>query len=196
MANVLPDKKYKTIYADPPWNESGGGRIKRGADRHYNLMKTKDIMRLPVHTITEDNCHLYLWVTNNFLKDGLKVMETWGFKYITVITWLKGDVHEGLLPDDSLKVFYTLSNPGLGQYYRGLTEHCLFGRKGMLSYKTWGDKRCQGRTGFIEGRGVHSEKPDEMRNMIEYVSYPPYIELFARKEVDGWDNWGNEIGGS
>lgn len=66
-------KKYEIIYADPPWYESGGGKIKRGADRHYPLMKTKDIMALNVPSA--ENAHLYLWVTNNFMADGLKVME-------------------------------------------------------------------------------------------------------------------------
>lgn len=74
--------KYGTIYADPPWKERGGGKIKRGADRHYPLMSTKDIMALDVPSIAADDCHLYLWVTNNFLPDGLKVMEAWGFRPI------------------------------------------------------------------------------------------------------------------
>lgn len=80
------DKKYSIIYADPPWNESGGGKIKRGADRHYPLMKTKDIAELPVQSIADTNCHLYLWTTNTFLPDSLKVMEIWGFNYKTMIT--------------------------------------------------------------------------------------------------------------
>ena len=84
--------KYKTIYADPPWMESGGGKIKRGADRHYPLMKTKDIIELPIHNLAEDNCHLYLWVTNNFLIDGLEVMKSWGFTYKNKITWVKGEL--------------------------------------------------------------------------------------------------------
>lgn len=168
------DKKYKTIYADPPWNESGGGKIKRGADRHYTLMKTKDIMVLPIGDIADDNCHLYLWVTNNFLKDGLTVMETWGFRYVTTITWFKNRI-------------------GLGQYYRGMTEHCLFGIKGNLPYKILDGKRQQGKTGFYAVKTEHSEKPEEMRQMIEKVSYAPYIELFARHSFDGWDCWGNEV---
>ena len=86
--------RYKTIYADPPWMEAGGGKIKRGADRHYPLMKTKDIINLPVADIADDNCHLYLWTTNNFLQDALKVMEAWGFKYKTKITWVKSIVEE------------------------------------------------------------------------------------------------------
>lgn len=166
--------QYKTIYADPPWHEAGGGKIKRGADKHYPLMKTKDIMAIPVQDIAAGDSHLYLWVTNNHLQDGLKVMEAWGFRYITMVTWLKDRI-------------------GLGQYYRGLTEHCLFGVRGRLPYKVIAGKRQQGVTGFMAPKGKHSEKPAEMRRMIERVSYPPYIELFGRERVPGWDVWGNEV---
>lgn len=169
--------KYRTIYADPPWHEQGGGKIKRGADRHYDLMKTKDIIKLPVQELVHsEGSHLYLWVTNNFLPDGLQVMKAWGFRYVTKIDWLK----EG--------------NPGLGQYFRGLTESCLFGVVGKLPYKSKDGKRQQGVTGFVAVRGRHSEKPEEMRRMIEKVSYGPRIELFARGiPADGWDAWGNEV---
>ena len=183
----LPDKKYTTIYADPPWMESGGGKIKRGADRHYPLMRTKDIMALPISDICEDNAHLYLWVTNNFLPDGLKVMKAWGFRYITKITWIKAEPFVG-------GQAFKFQNAGLGQYFRGRDEVCLFGTKGKLPYKTseFG-KRMQGHTAFAAPRGKHSQKPEEMRDMIERVSFPPYIELFARTTVDGWDALGNEI---
>ena len=167
---------YKTIYADPPWMESGGGKIKRGADRHYALMKTRDIAALPVAELCDPvGCHLYLWTTNNFLKDALLVMEAWGFRYITTITWLKD------------------GRAGLGQYYRGKTEHCLFGTLNTLPYKILDGKRAQGVTGFTATRREHSRKPDEMLQMIEHVSYAPRIELFARERFDGWDAWGLEI---
>lgn len=174
------DKKYQIIYADPPWYEAGGGKIKRGADRHYPLMKTKDIMALPVQRIADENCHLYLWTTNNFLPDALEVVEAWGFNYKTLITWVKDRF-------------------GLGQYFRGQTEHCIFAVRGFIPYKidsTTG-KRCQGVTYFYEKRGKHSEKPEKMREFIELVSDRPgfnKIELFARKKVEGWDVWGNEVG--
>ena len=168
--------QYNTIYADPPWAETGGGKIRRGADRHYPLMKTKEIVDMTgfVRSISNTNCHLYLWVTNNFLQDGLKVMDAWGFEYKTTITWTKDRF-------------------GLGQYFRGNTEHCLFGVRGVLPYKTVDDKRQQGVTGFSAPRTDHSTKPEEMRKMIERVSYPPYIELFARQKTEGWDVWGNEV---
>ena len=168
-------KKYEIIYADPPWNESGGGKIKRGADRHYPLMKTNDIMALNVPSA--ENAHLYLWVTNNFMADGLKVMESWGFNYKTMITWKKDRF-------------------GLGQYFRGQTEHCLFGVKGMIPYKTIDGKRQQGTTVFDAPRTKHSKKPIEMIKLIEKVSDRngfKKLEMFARDKKYGWDNWGNEL---
>lgn len=169
----FPDKKYTTIYADPPWPERGGGKIKRGADRHYNPMSIKDIKALPVKIIGDTNCHLYLWVTNNFLPEGLEVMKSWGFTYKTTITWGKDKI-------------------GLGQYFRGQTEHCLFGVRGSLAYKIIDEKRQQGTTLLMANRLKHSQKPEGMRNLIEKVSYAPYIELFARDDFEGWDAWGNE----
>ena len=170
------EKRYKTIYLDPPWNECGGGKIKRGANRHYPLMKTKDIARLPIRDLMHpDGCHVYMWVTNNFLLDGIRLLEEWGLNYVTTITWQKDRI-------------------GLGQYYRGLTEHCLFATtKNKLPYKVIDGKRCQGVTGFYEPKTTHSTKPDKMRSMIETVSYEPRLEMFARQTFDGWDSWGNEL---
>lgn len=172
----LPGHKYKTIYADPPWAERGSGKIKRGADRHYALMKTEDIIKLPVRGLIDpEGCHLYLWTTNNFLPDALEVVEAWGFEYVTMITWIK-------------------DRQGLGQYYRGLTEHCIFARtQKRLPYKIVDGKRQQGVTGFYEPKREHSRKPEKMREMIERVSYGPRIELFARTKAPGWDVWGNEV---
>lgn len=173
----FPNKKYQIIYADPPWSESGGGKIKRGADKHYPLMKTKDIIQLPVPSITDKNAHLYLWVTNNFLQAGLDVMKAWGFDYKTTITWVKDRF-------------------GLGQYFRGQTEHCLFGVKGMIPYKTINGKRQQGTTVIYAKRQLHSQKPEEMRQLIEKVSNRDgfnKIELFARTSPVGWDVWGNQV---
>lgn len=168
--------QYRTVYADPPWWEAGGGKIKRGADRHYPLMKTIDICVLPVQTWAADDAHLYLWVTNNFLRAGLAVMDAWGFRYVTTVTWFK-------------------DRAGLGQYFRGITEHCLFGVRGSLPYQLTEDgHRLQGVTGFFEApRSEHSVKPEAMRRMIERVSPGPRLELFARRPADGWQVWGNEV---
>jgi N6-adenosine-specific RNA methylase IME4 len=137
----FPNKKYDIIYADPPWNETGGGKIRRGADKHYPLMKTTDIIALPVQDISKDNAHLYLWVTNSYLREGIEVMKSWGFKYKTMITWVKDRF-------------------GLGQYFRGQTKHCLFGVKGMIPYKTLDGKRQQGTIVFHALRIEHSAKPE------------------------------------
>lgn len=174
----FPPNKYQIIYADPPWMERGGGKSKRGADRHYPLMKTKDICGLPVLNIVDDNAHLYLWVTNNFLPDGVEVMKAWGFKYINCITWVKDKM-------------------GLGQYFRGQTEHCLFGVRGMLPYKKdSGGRRCQHPTFFEHARTEHSKKPEIMRDIIHHVSDREgflKMELFARRRSEGWHCWGNQI---
>lgn len=136
-------------------------------------MAIKDIMALPVCNIADENAHLYLWATNNYLPAALEVMQAWGFTYKTCITWGKDKF-------------------GLGQYFRGQTEHCLFGVRGNLPYKVADGKRQQGRTLILAPRREHSRKPEEMRHMIERVSYPPYMELFARERFPDWDAWGNE----
>lgn len=168
-------KQYKTLYADPPWMERGGGKTKRGADRHYPLMKTAEIMALApmVGELIGENAHLYLWATNTFLPDAFQVIDAWGFDYKTCITWMKDRI-------------------GLGQYFRGKSEHCLFAVKGMIPYRmdeTTG-KRQQGVTAFQAARHAHSEKPQAMRDMIELVSPGPYIELFTRQTALGWDSRG------
>lgn len=131
-------------------------------------------MALDISAISEPNSHLYLWVTNNFLPDGLAIMKAWGFDYKTTITWAKDRF-------------------GLGQYFRGQTEHLLFGVKGNLPYKVVDGKRAQGRTLVTASRTEHSVKPQAFRQMIERVSYEPRIELFARQKTEGWDVWGNEV---
>ena len=151
---------------------TGGPRI--GANHHYPLMKTADICALPVEEWAEENAHLYLWTTNAAFPDALEVIESWGFKYITCITWVKNGI-------------------GIGQYFRGKSEHCLFARRGMLPYKVIDGKRQQGVTAFYAKKTVHSRKPEEMRKMIEKVSYGPFLEMFARERHEGWDAWGNEV---
>lgn len=181
---------YRTVLSDPPWLERGGGQIKRGADRHYPLMATAAIAALPVREWVASDAHAYIWVTNNFLPDGLEVMKAWGFTYITKIDWFKGDIDDELqadqMTDEDLQV-------GLGQYFRGVTESCLFGVRGRLPYRTLPNgKRAQGRTGFHAPRGEHSHKPEVLRRMLECVSHGPYLEMFARRAAEGWDSWGNE----
>ena len=225
---------YQTVMADPPWLERGGGQIKRGADRHYPLMKTAEIAALPVESWAAPNAHAYIWVTNNFLPDGLHVMKAWGFRYVTKIDWFKGAIEDidqadiaalvervigaydvtcltaedvpqiahriafelAFLPDP--KAADEAGQMGIGQYYRGVTESCLFGVRGSLPYRAMEDGRggfirAQGRTGFHAPRGAHSAKPAKFRQMVERVSHGPRLEMFARETAPGWDVWGNEV---
>lgn len=169
---------YRTIVADPPWNESGGGRIKRGADRHYPLMKTDAIIDLMYALLDESyrpdahGSHLYLWVTNNFMRDGMYVMEALGFRYVTMRTWAKDRI-------------------GLGQYWRGQTEHVLFGVMGRLEAAVRTESTLIGKG--IVPRGRHSAKPQVFFDEIERVSPGPYLEIFARRPRKGWTVFGNEI---
>ena len=172
IKNINPfntTKKYKTILADPAWNETGGGKIKRGADRHYPLMKTEDIKNLDVGSLADDSCWLYLWVTNNFLKDGLEVMEHWGFRYVTNFCWAKDRF-------------------GIGYYFRGQHELCLFGVKGNLK------PIHRNIPSLVHAkRTKHSKKPEESYEVFDRMSHEPRIELFARTKREGWDSWGNEV---
>jgi len=169
---------FKTIVADPPWNECGGGKVKRGADRHYPLMKTRDIIPLMQtvlfkHQPDPSGCHLYLWVTNNFLRDGLEVMDALGFRYVTMRTWAKDRF-------------------GLGYYYRGQTESCLFGVMGKLPPMSRGQSTLVG--GGLVKRGRHSAKPKVFFDEVEKVSPGPRLEVFARGPRENWSVWGNESG--
>lgn len=168
-------RRYRTLYIDPPWPEVGGGRIVRGCQRHYPPMKVSAIIALNLGAYGLPDSHCYLWVTNNYLEDGLELMNSMMYRYITTITWTKDRI-------------------GLGQYYRGLTEHCLFGVRGRIPYRYLPNgKRAQGVTGFFEKKGEHSAKPKTMRQMIERVSPGPYIEMFARERTPGWTVWGDEV---
>ena len=194
--------RYRTICIDAPWPEQGAGKVKRGADRHYKLMKIWQIFALPVHEWAAPDAHLYSWVTNNYLPAGLRAMKRWHFRYVTKIDWFKADPSQleealaELRSADALDAAADrLLQMGLGQYYRGVTESCLFGVRGKCEYRRLPNgKRAQGRTGFHARRTeVHSEKPAKMFEMIERVSHGPYLEMFARSGRPGWDSWGDEV---
>ncbi len=170
--------KYDVIIADPPWSEGGGGKIKRGADRHYPLMRTKDIVCLGgrVRSAVADDALLFLWVTNNFLPDGLAVMEAWGFTYVTNIAWHKS------------------GNVGLGQYVRMAHELCLIGRRGktLPAYKA--KERIRYPSVIHSPRGRHSEKPAAIFEIAESFTDGAKLEIFSRSRRLGWDAWGDEVG--
>jgi N6-adenosine-specific RNA methylase IME4 len=163
--------KYRTIVADPPWRYDNGTVPQGGVEHRYSTMAADEILALPVAEMTEPNAHLYLWVTNLHLREGrpFEIMEAWGFRYVTMLTWHK------------------LGAIGLGYYFRGETEHVLFGVRGKapLAVK-------DARNHFAATKGRHSAKPDRFYEIVERVSPGPYLELFARRRRYGWDVWGNE----
>lgn len=161
---------------DPPWNERGGGKSKRGADKHYNTLKKHDIIKEIYQSgfwNPDDNCHMWMWVTDNYLKDGLFVMEALGFRYIRMAVWPKPSIR-------------------LGQYLRSQHEPCLFGVKGRLKSLTKSESSLFG-DGKTLQTSSHSEKPLESYAKIERVSPGPKLEMFCRKRHHGWWGWGDEL---
>lgn len=178
-------KKYKTIYADPPWQFSNRtGKIAPENKRlsRYSTMCLDDIKALPVSEVADEHAHLYLWVPNALLPEGLEVMKAWGFEYKTNLIWEK--VRKDGFPDGR----------GVGFYFRNATEVLLFGvrtpRKSE-TYRTLAPGRSQ--VNIIRAqKHEHSRKPAEFADLIERCSEGPYLELFARGERAGWDVWGNQ----
>jgi len=141
-------------------------------------MKLEDIEKLPVSDVAADKCHLYLWVPNALLPEGLEVMKAWGFSYKTNIIWEK--VRKDGMPDGR----------GVGFYFRNVTEILLFGVKGDKN-RTLDPGRSQ--VNLIRSiKREHSRKPDEFISLIEECSPGPYLELFARGDRQNWDMWGNQ----
>ena len=169
---------YQTVLMDPPWLESGGGKSKRGADRHYPLLKWPDIVSA-IHKCTQwaevsECAHLYIWTTNNYLPDALNVINALGFRYVTNVVWVK----EG--------------RAGLGQYFRGRHELLLFAVRGRRPTQPRTERRDL--PSVIDApRGRHSEKPAASYELIEARSHGPRLELFARSHREGWTCWGNEL---
>jgi N6-adenosine-specific RNA methylase IME4 len=171
---------YSTILADPPWqfqNRTGKMAPEHRRLLRYPTMKLSSIMELPVSQISATQSHLYLWVPNALLKEGLEVMSAWGFTYKTNLVWYKIRKDGG--PDGR----------GVGFYFRNVTELVLFGVKG--SYRTLKPGRTQVNLLSTRKR-EHSRKPDEIYDLVESCSAGPYLELFARFGRKGWHQWGNE----
>lgn len=174
---------YSTIVADPPWayrtstptTTSNKSRTLPASAAKYSNLSAPEVAALPVAALAASDAHLYLWVTNPILPDAFAVMDAWGFRYVTTLTWLK----TGTL--------------GMGYYFRGDTEHVLFGVRGNLPVPV--DRRE--RNWLTAAKQGHSRKPAAMGDLIERVSPGPYLELFARAPRLGWDSWGKgyEIGG-
>jgi N6-adenosine-specific RNA methylase IME4 len=174
--------RFATILADPPWRFSN--RTGKMAPEHkrlsrYGTMTMQEIMELPVSQLALPKSHLYLWVPNALILEGLDVMKRWGFTYKTNLVWYKVRKDNG--PDGR----------GVGFYFRNVTELVLFGVRGKNN-RTLAAGRRQVNLISTQKR-QHSRKPDELYDIIERCSPGPYIELFARYPRPGWAQWGDEI---
>jgi N6-adenosine-specific RNA methylase IME4 len=181
FVKFIEDKKYGTILADPPWQFSN--RTGKVAPEHrrlsrYSTLSLQQIKEIPVSIAALENSHLYLWVPNALLKEGLEVMDAWGFNYKTHLIWHKVRKDGG--PDGR----------GVGFYFRNTTEMILFGVRGHL--RTLPPGRTQ--VNIIRTRKrEHSKKPDELYDIVEACSPGPYLELFARGARKAWDQWGDQV---
>ena len=167
--------------ADPPWRfDNRSGKIAPEYKRmnRYSTLNLDQIKSLPVDKMTLPQSHLYLWVPNALVAQGLDVMTSWGFTYKTVLIWYKVRRDHG--PDGR----------GVGFYFRNVTEMLLFGVKGNL--RTLKPGRTQ--VNLISSqRRAHSRKPDQVYEVIEACSPGPYLELFARYKRPNWSQWGDQI---
>lgn len=173
VEQALTVAKFSTIVIDPPWDWSDEGDVDQmgRAKPTYGTMTIEQLLALPVGSYADDDCHLYLWITNRSLPKGFRLLEAWGFRYVTCVTWVKPYF-------------------GMGNYFRGQTEHILFGVKGSQPLK-----RKDAPTYFEAPRGPngHSSKPIESYGFIESCSPGPYLEMFARSQRPDWTSWGAEV---
>lgn len=181
LLRSLGGTRFGTILADPPWqfqNRTGKMAPEHKRLSRYPTMTLDEICDLPVEAIAAERAHLYLWVPNALLPEGLKVMEHWGFRYKSNLVWYKVRKDGG--PD----------RRGVGFYFRNVTEILLFGVRGK-DVRTLGPGRSQENL-IASQKREHSRKPDEQYEIIEKCSWGPRLELFARGPRDGWTVWGNQ----
>jgi N6-adenosine-specific RNA methylase IME4 len=178
----FPDKLYKVIYADPPW-DYGNTKNPQGwwgrAEKHYPTMKISEICALPVKKIAAENSYLFLWTTSPFMKKSFQVIEAWGFNFSTVaFVWIK-TTKDGL----------SVRGDGIGRYTLSNAEYCLLARKGRY----WRESKSVKQV-VMSPKMRHSEKPAEVRNRIAALCGDvAKIELFARDRPESWDVWGYDV---
>lgn len=154
---------FATVVIDPPWRYDNTA-TRGAAEDHYGTMSLDELaaLRVPV----AENAHVYLWVTNPFIREGFGLLDAWGLTYKTCLTWCKPQI-------------------GMGNYFRGTTEHVLFAMKGRLP-----TNRNDVPTHFVANRTKHSAKPESFYDLVESCSPGPYLEMFARRRRFGWHVWG------
>ncbi len=209
FAKRLPGPEYRCLMADPPWPERGAGKVKRGADRHYGLIDTKEGIRDAILQSgvwrPAGNAHCHIWYTDNYLEWALWLLPELDFRYVRRFEWVKtdADVDEddpeaiAALTEDELRM-------GIGQYARGCKEGWLFGVRGDgQAADVWTGNRSVRDVVLAphvlgpKAKRIHSAKPPKAYERIESVSKGPRVELFARSgriATDGerWDAWGNQ----
>ena len=169
-------KRFRCILADPPWELTMRGKRKRAKEPNlpeslpYSTMTLDEICAIPVAELAAEDCHLWLWTTNQHLPDGFRVMESWGFRYLAPIHWVKPS--------------------GVGNWFIHRTQTLLFGYSKRCLFE---HSRYKPNLIFTGDPKRHSEKPEESYQLIESVSSGPRLELFARKKRDGWSVFGNEV---
>ncbi len=167
-------KKYKIIYADPPWQ----GNYFKNKSSSYPLMRVKEMIALPVRTVVHPDALLFMWTTMSAIPDALQVIDAWGFQFVTNgFTWVKTHPNSGR------------AVVGLGMWTRHNAEICLLAKRGRPIRQS-----AAVRSLVIAPRRRHSEKPDEVRDhIVELCGDVPRLEMFARRKTPGWDIWGNEL---
>jgi N6-adenosine-specific RNA methylase IME4 len=174
-------ERYGTILIDPPWrfaNSTGKVAPEHKRLHRYPTLSFDEIAALPVGQLALPASHLYLWSPNALLLEALQIMKVWGFTYKTNLVWYKVRKDGG--PDGR----------GVGFYFRNVTELLLFGVKGKLRTSKPGRRQVNI---VVRRKREHSRKPDEFYKIIEACSPGPFLELFARQRVRGWDQWGNQV---
>ncbi len=176
------DRRFATVLADPPWQFAN--RTGKMAPEHRRLTRyptmTLDVIRaLPVNRLLADTAHLYLWVPNALLAEGMQVLSDWGFTYKTNLVWYKVRADGG--PD----------RRGVGFYFRNVTELVLFGTRGRNARTLAAGRRMPNL--LASRKREHSRKPDELYEVIEACSPEPRLELFARHRRVGWTQWGDGL---
>jgi N6-adenosine-specific RNA methylase IME4 len=178
---AIEGDRFATVLADPPWqfvNRTGKVAPEHRRLNRYGTMPLEEICALPVSQALMPTAHLYLWVPNALLPDGLKVMKAWGFEYKSNIVWHK------------LRKDGGSDGRGVGFYFRNVTEIILFGVRGKNA-RTLPPGRSQ--VNYIGTRKrEHSRKPDEQYELIESCSPGPYLEMFSRGTRKDWTVWGNQ----
>lgn len=201
LPREVADIRYSTIVADPPWDygEVSCNRSSTGtgaAVAHYPTMTLEEITALPVVQFADDQAHLYLWVTNSFLRHGFDIVKAWGFEPKSVLTWVKTYdkeiqpswmLQEGGECAASFPITEPRARVGLGRWYLNATEHIIFGVRGRTPLLA---KLPNVIFAPVVG---HSVKPEQSYALVERCSPGPYLEMFARRPRHGWHVWGNEV---